>query len=146
MRNSDSVQILLTEDDLVDQKAFLRAFKQLKIANPVILAKDGVAAWQELQGEGELNLDRPFLVVLDINMPRMNGIELLREIRKDEHLHDTICFVLTTSNDERDKLDAYDLNATGYLLKSDMGNSFIRAVEMVENYWRVVELPTKALA
>jgi DNA-binding NarL/FixJ family response regulator len=87
------------------------------------------------------SLRRPNLVILDINMPRMNGLELLRKIREDSKLHDTIVFVLTTSNDEKDKFDAYNLNVAGYMLKSDMGNSFVRAVSLVENYWKVIEFP-----
>lgn len=81
------------------------------------------------------------MVILDINMPRMTGLELLRKIRADKQLHDTIVFMLTTSNDDEDKFDAYDLNIAGYMLKSDMGNSFVKAVTLVENYWKVVEFP-----
>jgi len=136
MPTSHEVKILLVEDDEIDVKAMLRAFKKLRIANPVTVAKDGVEGWEALQ-----NMGRPFLVILDINMPRMNGIELLKKMRSSEDFHDSIVFILTTSTDERDKFDAYDLNVAGYMLKSDMGTSFIRAVEMVENYWRVIEFP-----
>jgi CheY-like chemotaxis protein len=130
------VNILLVEDDSIDAKAFMRAMNKLKIGNPVTHAKDGVEGLALLQ-----TLRRPNLVILDINMPRMNGLELLRKIRDDSKLHDTIVFVLTTSNDEKDKFDAYDLNVAGYMLKSDMGNSFVRAVSLVENYWKVIEFP-----
>jgi DNA-binding NarL/FixJ family response regulator len=74
-------------------------------------------------------------------MPRMNGLELLRKIRTSEQHHDAIVFILTTSTDEKDKFEAYNLNVAGYMLKSDMGTSFIRAIEMVERYWRVIEFP-----
>jgi CheY-like chemotaxis protein len=134
--SKDAVNILLVEDDSIDAKAFLRAMQRMKIANPVTHAKDGVEGLELLRG-----MARPNLVILDINMPRMNGLELLRHIREDEALHDTIVFVLTTSNDEQDKFEAYNLNVAGYMLKSDMGNSFVRAVSLVENYWRVVEFP-----
>lgn len=130
------VNILLVEDDRIDAKAFLREMKKLKIGNPVIHANDGVEGWETLQ-----DMPRPNMVILDINMPRMNGLELLRKIRTDPALHDTIVFVLTTSNDEEDKFEAYDLNVAGYMLKSDMGNSFVRAVALVESYWKVVEFP-----
>lgn len=136
MTESRSVTILLVEDDEVDVKALRWAFDQLRIANPIRVARDGVEAWEMLQ-----ELERPFLIITDINMPRMNGLELVRKIRDSEELHDSIVFVLTTSNEEQDKIDAYNLNVTGYMLKSDMGSSFTRAIEMVKNYWRVVELP-----
>ena len=138
-----SVSILLVEDDQIDAKAFMRAIEQQRISNTITRAKDGVEAWEILKGmSGDLPLARPYIIVLDINMPRMSGIELLRKLRTDEELRDSVVFVLTTSNDDQDKIDAYDLNVAGYMLKSDMGNSFMRAVQMIDKYWRVVELPT----
>ncbi|HEU4616412.1 MAG TPA: response regulator [Gammaproteobacteria bacterium] len=136
MSSGKPVTILLVEDDEVDIKALKWAFDKLKIANPVEVARDGVEAWDVLQ-----RVPRPFLIITDINMPRMNGIELVRKIRESKDLRDSIVFVLTTSNDEQDKIDAYDLNVAGYMLKSDMGTSFMRAISLVENYWKVVELP-----
>jgi CheY-like chemotaxis protein len=136
MRQTRPVTILLVEDDEVDIKALRRAFDELKVINPIRIAHDGVEAWQMLT-----EIPRPFLVITDVNMPRMNGLELLKKIRESDTLHDSIVFVLTTSNEEQDKIDAYNLNVTGYMLKSEMGASFTRAIELVENYWRVVELP-----
>lgn len=136
MPTSHEVNILLVEDDEIDVKALLKAFKKLKIANPVTVAKDGLDGWEALQ-----TIARPFLIIMDINMPRMSGIELLQKMREDQRFHDAIVFILTTSTDEQDKFDAYNLNVAGYMLKSDMGTSFIRAIEMVENYWRVIEFP-----
>lgn len=137
-----TVHILLAEDDLIDEKAFLRAIQKLRITNPVTVARDGVEAWEILKGmKGRPPLPRPNLLVLDINMPRMNGLELLERIRDDAELHDSIVFMLTTSNDDEDKIEAFNLNVAGYMLKSDVGNSFVKAVELVDNYWRVVEFP-----
>lgn len=137
-----TVHILLAEDDLIDEKAFLRAIEKLRITNPVTVARDGVEAWEILKGtNGKGPLPRPNLLVLDINMPRMNGLELLERIRDDAELHDSIVFMLTTSNDDEDKIEAFNLNVAGYMLKSDVGNSFVKAVELVDNYWRVVEFP-----
>ena len=136
MRSSKVVTILLVEDDEIDVKALRWAFDKLKIANPLVVAHDGVEAWEILQ-----DLPRPYLIITDINMPRMNGIELLRKIRQSEHHRDAIVFALTTSNDEQDKIDAYQLNVAGYMLKTDMGTSFQRAIALIDNYWKVVEFP-----
>jgi CheY-like chemotaxis protein len=136
MRSSRVVTILLVEDDEVDVKALRWAFDKLKIANPLVIASDGVDALEKLA-----ELPRPYLIISDINMPRMNGIELLRRIRQSDDYRDSIVFMLTTSNDEQDKIDAYDLNVAGYMLKSDMGTSFQRAIALIENYWKVVEFP-----
>ena len=141
MNTSKVVNILIVEDDLIDAKAFIRAMQKLKIGNPVVHATDGVEGWEMLQ-----TMERPNMVILDINMPRMNGLELLRKIRADEKLRDTIVFMLTTSNADEDKFEAYDLHVAGYMLKSDMGNSFVSAVTLVENYWKVVEFPEARVA
>ena len=138
MRSSKVVTILLVEDDEIDVKALHRAFEKLKIANPVVVARDGVEALEILA-----TLPRPYLVITDINMPRMNGIELLRKIRQSAEFRDSIVFALTTSNDEQDKIDAYHLNVAGYMLKTDMGTSFTRAIELIDNFWRVVEFPER---
>ncbi len=141
-RNTKPVKILLVEDDRIDVKAFQRAMNKLKIANPIDVCSDGVEAYEYLverfQGDAS---EAPSLAILDINMPRMNGIELLQKIREDKRMRHMVVFMLTTSNDDKDKFEAYKLNVAGYMLKSDMGNSFIRAVELVDNYWRVVEFP-----
>jgi len=138
MRSSKVVTILLVEDDEIDVKALKWAFEKLKIANPVVVARDGVEAWETLQ-----TLSRPYLIITDINMPRMNGIELLRKIRQSDEFRDSIVFALTTSNDEQDKIDAYHLNVAGYMLKTDMGTSFTRAIELIDNFWKVVEFPER---
>ena len=141
-RQTTPVKILLVEDDSVDVKAFQRAMGKLKINNPVTIARDGVEALDFLENCVENDRDAtPNLVILDINMPRMNGLELLTKIRANRNLHHLIVFVLTTSNDEKDKFEAFNMNVAGYMLKSDMGNSFIRAVELIDSYWRVVESP-----
>jgi CheY-like chemotaxis protein len=136
MADGKPVSILLVEDDEIDVKALQRAFEKLKIRNPLTIASDGVEGWEALQ-----TLPKPYLIITDINMPRMNGIELLKKIRGSMQFRDAVVFVLTTSNDEQDKIDAYNLNVTGYMLKSEMGASFTRAIELVENYWRIVEMP-----
>ena len=136
MQSSKTVTILLVEDDEIDVKALRWAFDKLKVANPLVVARDGVEAWEMLK-----DLPRPYLIITDINMPRMNGIELLKKIRQSPDYRDSIVFALTTSNDEQDKIAAYNLNVAGYMLKTDMGTSFQRAIALIDNYWKVVEFP-----
>jgi CheY-like chemotaxis protein len=119
--------ILLADDDRVDTKAFLRALARLGHAAPVTVARDGQEAWEMLTGQAGL---RPALIVLDINMPRLSGLELLRRIRGEDALRETPVFVLTTSNDESDRLDALKLNVAGYIVKSELASGLKRALDV----------------
>jgi CheY-like chemotaxis protein len=130
--------ILLIEDDDVDAMSVERAFKKLKIINPIVRAKDGVIAL-ELLKDGAV--DKPFLILLDLNMPRMGGLELLTELRNDKDLKNSVVFVLTTSKDDEDKLAAYDKNIAGYIVKERLQYGFDELVKLLDHYWRIVELP-----
>lgn len=137
-----TANILLVEDDEVDVMSVKRAFLELKIANPIHVASDGLQALDMLMGRaGHPPFPRPCIVLLDLNMPRMGGLELLAEIRKSPELRRTIVFVMTTSDDEQDRVRAYDHNVAGYVLKHSPGRSFLDAVSMLDHFWRVVELP-----
>ncbi|MCB0065367.1 MAG: response regulator [Caldilineaceae bacterium] len=139
------VHILLVEDDDVDAEAMVRAFRKQKIANPITHVDDGIKALAVLRGEeGRERLPRPYLILLDINMPRMNGIEFLQVLRKDQDLERSIVFMLTTSNRDEDKLAAYDEQIAGYLLKNRAGEEFADLISMLNSYWRVVEFPPEA--
>lgn len=136
------VHILLVEDDEVDREAVLRGFQKLRIANPFSVVTSGTEALNVLRGENNYaRLPRPYLILLDINMPRMTGLEFLEELRKDEELKRSIVFVLTTSNRDEDKVAAYDRQIAGYLLKSRAGEDFVNMISLLESYWRVVEFP-----
>lgn len=136
------VNILLVEDDEVDVKAVKRALRDLKIANPVVRAADGVDALAMLRGvNGRERLKRPYLILLDLNMPRMGGLEFLAELRSDPELRRSIVFVMTTSAAEEDRFRAYDSHVSGYVLKHGPTSSFIDALTMLEHYWRVIEFP-----
>ena len=138
----NTVHILLVEDDEIDVMGIQRAFKKLKIANPVTVASNGVEALHILRGEGDYEkLEKPYMMLLDLNLPRLNGIELLTELRRDPELKSTIVFVLTTSKDEQDRGAAYDLNVAGYMVKSEIGRNFMKLVSMLDHYWRVIEFP-----
>ena len=86
-------------------------------------------------------LHRPLLIILDLNLPRMDGYEFLKKIRADDNLKDSIVFVLTTSRDEQDMVKSHNLNVAGYMVKGDLANSFVEAINMIEHYWRIIELP-----
>ena len=100
-------------------------------------AKDGVEALEMLR-QGHVR--KPFIALLDINMPRMNGIDMLSELRADPKLFDSVVFILTTSRDDQDKFEAYKKNVAGYIVKKQVGEAFLSIVEMLGNYWRIVEL------
>lgn len=137
-----TVTILLVEDDVIDVEGIKRTFRKNRIANPIRHASDGIEALARLRGaDGEPPLERPYLILLDLNMPRMNGLEFLEELRKDELLHDSIVFVLTTSDADQDKTAAYEKYIAGYLVKSKVGEGFVNLVNMLDGYWRYVEFP-----
>ena len=137
----NSVTLLLVEDDAIDAEAIQRAFRQHRIANPFVVVRDGVEALAALRGESEVEVPHPYVVLLDVNMPRMHGIEFLDAIRADPALSRTIVFVLTTSDREEDKVAAYEHNVAGYILKSRAGEDFLEVVKLLRVYWRLVEFP-----
>lgn len=133
------LNILLVEDDQVDVMNVKRAFEKNRITNPLFVAGDGIEALEMLRSDTVPRNRR--LILLDLNMPRMNGIELLREIRKEPGLQHTPVVILTTSNDERDKIEAYNLNVAGYLLKPVTFMNFVELMAALNKYWALVELP-----
>ena len=139
MSEDKALNILLVEDDQIDVMNVRRAFDRNRISNPLIVASDGAEALDMLRN-GRVPGNRR-IVLLDLNMPRMSGIEFLRELRKDPVLHLTPVVVLTTSNDERDKVEAYNLNVAGYLLKPVTFLNFVELMATLHKYWTLVELP-----
>jgi CheY-like chemotaxis protein len=135
------VNLLVVEDNEVDREALRRAFHRHGLAQPMINVDDGVEALRVLRGEHGGRVGRPYLILLDLNMPRMNGIELLREIRQDPDLQDSVVFVLTTSRAEEDKDAAYKHHIAGYLVKSELGQGFGGLLDLITAYCKVVELP-----
>ncbi|MBT2246866.1 response regulator [Sphingobium sp. BHU LFT2] len=139
---SPTVNLLLVEDDEVDVQGLKRAFAKSRIANPITVARDGIEALEMLRGEnGYEKLPKPHLILLDLNMPRMNGIEFLEAIRADEDLKGSVVFMITTSKADEDKARAYGHNVAGYIVKQDPANTFMEAVSLLEHYWRIVEFP-----
>jgi CheY-like chemotaxis protein len=137
--NNQFLNILLVEDDEIDVMNVKRAFQKNHITNPLFVAENGLAALEKLRN-GEVPQGRR-IVLLDLNMPKMNGIEFLRELRNDPALAATPVIVLTTSNNDRDKIEAYNLNVAGYLVKPVTFGEFSELMVTLNKYWTLVELP-----
>ena len=141
------VTLLIVEDDEVDVMGIMRALKSLKISNPTITAKDGIEALEHLRGEnGREKITGSYIILLDINMPRMDGLQFLKVIRADPDLKRAIVFMLTTSGTDNDIISAYDYNVAGYVVKSDPEASFREAAQLLNFYRTIVELPKDARA
>jgi CheY-like chemotaxis protein len=134
-----ALNILLVDDDEVDVMTVKRAFTKANIANQLYVATDGIQALEMLRSDGIAASRR--LVLLDLNMPRMNGIELLREIRADPALRALTVVVLTTSNEDRDRVDAYRLNVAGFLVKPVTFHAFAEVMATLNKYWTLMEMP-----
>lgn len=130
--------ILLVDDDDIDAKSVQRAFSKMKIANPIIRAIDGIDALELLENN---KVPSPYLILLDLNMPRMGGLEFLEHLRKDKIRSNSIVFVLTTSKEDEDRSAAYDQHIAGYITKEKLDNGFEELVKLLDHYWRLVELP-----
>lgn len=134
------INIILVEDDEVDVMNVKRAFKKVKITNPVYLASNGIEALSMLRGPAVPPERR--LILLDLNMPKMGGIEFLQELRSDPILKTTPVVVMTTSNQDRDRVEAYNLNVAGYILKPV---TFSKFVEMMATLNRYLDIMRNAL-
>ncbi len=133
------LNILLVEDDAVDVMNVQRAFERNNVSHPLFLAGNGLEALDVLRSDRMPRERR--LVLLDLNMPKMSGIEFLQALRADPDLASTPVVVLTTSNDDEDKIDAYNLNVAGYLLKPVTFNNFCERMATLDKYWALVEMP-----
>lgn len=140
--NPNGISILLIDDDEIDVRAFKRALAKQQIKHNLFTAKDGLEALDILRGTNLIpKINKPLLIFLDLNMPRMTGLQFLQTIRTDPELHDNIVFVLTTSNSEQDINLAYKNHVAGYLVKSQVGEQFEDVKRLVENYVTAIEFP-----
>ncbi|HON92028.1 MAG TPA: response regulator [Sedimentisphaerales bacterium] len=140
MRNANPV--LLVEDDAIDTMTVRRAFRDLKLNNPLAHATNGEEALAYLRNPAN---DTPCLILLDLNMPRMNGVELLRTVKADPVLRKIPIVVLTTSRDDRDIVESYSLSAAGYIVKPVDYKKFVEAIQTIDVYWTISELPQEKL-
>jgi CheY-like chemotaxis protein len=142
MSSSARLNVLLVEDDDVAAEAVVRGLRKAACECDVVPAEDGSSALRILRGQdGARQIAKPFLVLLDLNMPRMSGLEFLRELRADPQLRATVVFVLTTSGTDADKAGAYEQNVAGYMVKSAVGPQFSGLARFLNEYRNTVSLP-----
>ena len=138
MRNSKP--ILLVEDDRVDAMTLKRALNDQKVISPLVQVTNGEEAIEYLRNGGN---QEPCLILLDLNMPKMNGIEFLKIVKADETLKKIPIVVLTTSAEERDIAESFERGAAGYMVKSVDYEKFVEIVRAIDAYWSLSELPNR---
>ena len=130
--------ILLVEDDLVDSMSVKRALKELNVTNEIIHMKNGEEAMNYLTDDSN---EKPCLILLDINMPKMNGIEFLKERKANEQINIIPTVVLSTSNDDKDKFNSFSLNISGYMIKPVDYKKYVEVMKAIKLYWTLSEAP-----
>ena len=130
--------LLLIEDDEIDVLTFKRSLKEIHLLNQLYVAGDGEEALSILRTPSH---GRPCLILLDLNMPRMMGLEFLRIVKHDDHLKRIPVIILTTSKDERDKVESFKLGAAGYMVKPVDYHQFVEVIRVIDVYWTLSELP-----
>jgi CheY-like chemotaxis protein len=141
MTDAAAFNLLVVDDDDVAAEAVVRSMRRHAMDCPVVIAEDGMTALQILRGQHPTRrITKPHLVLLDLNMPRMNGIEFLRELRSDEYLRGTVVFVLTTSGSDADRERAYQESIAGYMVKSGLGPQLSGLARFLTEY-RTAVLP-----
>ena len=138
----NSRPILLVEDDIVDAITVKRALGDLKITNPLVHASDGEEALKYLKTRGN---EKPCIILLDLNMPKMNGIEFLKVIKTDADLKTIPVIVLTTSKEKRDVIESFELGAAGYMVKPTDYENFVEILGKVLLYWYASESPIEEI-
>jgi CheY-like chemotaxis protein len=130
--------ILLVEDDEVDRITVQRALREIRVTNQLQIAGNGEEALEILK---DANRERPGIILLDLNMPRMNGVEFLRVIKSDDELKRIPVIVLTSSREEQDRVESFNLSVAGYMIKPVDYRQFVEVVRAIDLYWTLSELP-----
>ncbi len=143
MADNKKLNFLLIEDDQIDVENIKRAFKKNNLSNPLFIAENGEEGLKMLRGSknGEPEIPSPHIILLDLNMPRMNGIEFLQELRKDPKLKPISVYILSTSEEGKDILKAHSLNVAGYILKSRDFTEFIKTISTLDSFWKLCQFP-----
>jgi CheY-like chemotaxis protein len=134
-----SKPILLIEDDDVDVMTVNRALQDSKVTNQVVSLGNGEEAIEYLRNENSV---KPNIILLDLNMPKMDGTEFLRIVKADKELKKIPVVILTTSNSERDVVEAFELGAAGYMVKSVDYEKFVETIRAIDQYWTLSKLPS----
>ena len=134
----DNKPILLAEDDQVDAMTAERAFKEIQVTNPRVIVENGEEALEYLKNT---NNEKPGIILLDLNMPRMNGVEFLKIVKKDDELKRIPVIVLTTYKEEQDKVESFNFGVAGYMIKPVDYQKFVEVVRTISLYWTLSELP-----
>lgn len=147
MNDQNVIEILLVEDNERDAELTMRALKKHNFSNNLIHVKDGAEALDFLFGRGKYEgrniAKRPRVVLLDLKLPKVNGLEVLRAIKEDEHLRNLPVVVVTSSAEDPDMKTAYELGANSYVVKPVEFDSFVSAMSQVGFYWLLVNKPSK---
>ena len=130
--------VLLVEDDTVDVMTVKRVLKDIQVTSELVPAGDGEQALAYLRDDGNA---KPCIILLDLNMPKMNGIEFMRIVKADEALQRIPIVVLTTSNSDQDISKSFELGAAGYMLKSVDYKKFVEIIKTIDLYWTLSRLP-----
>ncbi len=130
--------ILLVEDDQVDTMTVQRSLKEIHVTNPLVTVENGEEALRYLQNTQR---EKPCIILLDLNMPIMNGIEFLRVIKHDDQLKCIPVVVLTTSEEQQDKVNSFNLGVAGYMAKPVDYRRFVEVMRSIDAYWTISEMP-----
>jgi CheY-like chemotaxis protein len=133
-----SKPIMLLEDDMVDVMTVQRALKDLKVTNKLVRTANGEEAIVYLRDDNNI---KPCVILLDLNMPKMNGVEFLKIVKANETLKKIPAIVLTTSKDDQDRIQSYQLNVAGFIVKPVDYKKFVEAIRIIDLYWTLSELP-----
>ncbi|MCU0716017.1 MAG: response regulator [Pirellula sp.] len=141
MPNLNEVSVLLVEDDSLEAEAVMRGFRRNQLDCPIEIARDGVEALNWLRSRHQRKPISPLIIMLDIRMPRMDGIEFLKELRSDPAMSRSIVFILTTSTDPKDIQQAYEYSVAGFIPKGQIASDFSNLISLLRTYCSLVEFP-----
>jgi CheY-like chemotaxis protein len=126
------------EDDQVDKMTVVRALKEIHVTNPLVHRENGEEAIHYLQDPAS---EKPCIILLDLNMPIMNGTEFLKAVKNDDKLKRIPIVVLTTSEEQQDKINSFDLGVAGYMAKPVDYRQFVEVMRSIDAYWTISEMP-----